>query len=64
MGAGGVAGGTGVSGGVTPKGSSMSSKSSCGLTPKKYGKEKLTKFKKGKEINFAELYEKINSIGT
>lgn len=31
---------------------------------KKYGKEKLTKFKKGEQINFNELYDKIKNIGS
>lgn len=31
---------------------------------KKYGKEKLTKFKKGQQINFNELYDKIKNIGS
>lgn len=34
------------------------------VTPKNYGKEKLVSFKKGQQINFGELHEKIRSIGT
>ncbi len=33
-------------------------------TPKKYGKDKLTKIKKGNDMNFQELYEKIKTIGS
>lgn len=31
---------------------------------KKYGKQKLTKFKKSQQINFNEIYDKIKSIGS
>lgn len=33
-------------------------------TPKKYGKEKLTKFKKSNQLNFKQLSDKIKSIGS
>jgi hypothetical protein len=49
---------------MTPKSSCNSSKHSNMMTPKKYGKEKLTKFRTGKQIDFKELYDKINSIGS
>lgn len=45
----------------TPKSACMTPKNA---TPKKYGKDKLIKFKKGKEINFKELYDKIKTIGS
>jgi len=31
---------------------------------RKYGKEKLMKFKKSEQINFKEVYEKIKNIGS
>ena len=46
----------------TPKSACMTPKRDP--TPKKYGKDKLTKIKRTNEMNFQELYDKIKTIGS